>query len=78
MLCIGTIAAFWVMAAALVNPVRSWRREKGAAGITRSALGMSIAHFGVGLFTLGVTIVSAFSIETSVGMILSSLDSSLP
>ena len=25
---------------------------------------MSVAHFGVGVFTLGVTIVSAFSIET--------------
>jgi cytochrome c-type biogenesis protein CcmF len=64
LISVGTIAAFWVMASALVQPVRSWRRERGAARITRSALGMSIAHFGVGLFVLGVTIVSAFSIET--------------
>ncbi|MFQ5610098.1 MAG: cytochrome c-type biogenesis CcmF C-terminal domain-containing protein, partial [Woeseiaceae bacterium] len=56
--------AFWIMAASLIQPMRSWRRESGSTGITRSALGMSIAHFGVGIFTLGVTIVSAFSIET--------------
>ena len=29
----------------------------------RSMLGMSIAHFGVGMFVLGVTIVSSFSVE---------------
>ena len=27
-------------------------------------LGMNVAHFGVGVFVLGVTVVSAFSIET--------------
>ena len=64
LLCVGTIAAFWVMASSLVIPIRSWRREAGASRMTRAQLGMSVAHFGVGVFTLGVTIVSAFSIET--------------
>jgi len=64
LLCVGTIGAFWIMASSVIQPLRSLRRERGAAGITRSALGMSVAHFGVGVFALGVTIVSAFSIET--------------
>ena len=64
LLCVGTIGAFWIMGSSVIQPWRSFRRERGAAGITRSALGMSVAHFGVGVFTLGVTIVSAFSIET--------------
>ncbi len=64
LLSVGTIGAFWIMATSAIQPLRSWRRAKGAAGITRSALGMSVAHFGVGVFVLGVTIVSAFSIET--------------
>jgi len=64
LLCVGTIGAFWIMASSVIQPLRSLRRERGTAGITRSALGMSVAHFGVGVFTLGVTIVSAFSIET--------------
>ncbi|MCH7981820.1 MAG: heme lyase CcmF/NrfE family subunit [Proteobacteria bacterium] len=64
LLVVGTVGAFWIMASSVIQPLRSWRRERGATRITRSALGMSVAHFGVGVFTLGVTIVSAFSIET--------------
>ena len=64
LLCVGTVGAFWIMSMSVIQPIRSWRRERGAAAITRSALGMSVAHFGVGVFVLGVTVVSAFSIET--------------
>ncbi len=64
MLAVGCIAAFWIVVSALVPIVRSLRREKGAAGITRSVLGMSVAHFGMGVFVLGVTIVSAFGVES--------------
>ncbi len=68
LLVVGCAAAFWIIATSLVLPLRSWRREKGSAGITRSQLGMSIAHLGMGLFVLGVTIVSAFSVETDRAM----------
>ncbi len=64
LLCVGVGVAIWIMASSLILPIRSWRRDKRAAGMPRSMLGMSVAHFGVGVFTLGVTIVSAFSIET--------------
>jgi len=63
LLSIGAIAGFWIMSVSLLQPLRSWRRAPGTPGITRAALGMSVAHFGVGLFTLGVTIVSSFTIE---------------
>ncbi len=63
MLVVGCIAAVWMVATSVVLPIRSWRREKGAAGITRSALGMSVAHLGMGLFVLGATLVSAFGVE---------------
>ena len=64
MLVVGCGAAAWIAISTLIPVVRSLRREKGAAGITRSALGMSIAHFGVGLFVIGVTVVSAFGVES--------------
>ena len=57
---VGTIAAAWIIIVALLDPIRSWRREKGTAGMTRGMLGMSVAHFGLGLFVLGVAVVSAF------------------
>ena len=63
MLAVGAIAAFSVMIAAVLDPIRSLRRKAGSAGLTRGALGMSVAHFGVGVFVLGVTIVSAFTVE---------------
>ncbi len=64
MVSIGTAAAIWIMLSALIEPIRSLRRAPGSASITRSMLGMSVAHFGVGFFTLGITLVSAFNVET--------------
>jgi len=58
---VGTIAAIWVAATSLIQPLRAWR---SGVRMTPAVLGMSVAHFGVGLFVLGVTTVSAFSIET--------------
>jgi cytochrome c-type biogenesis protein CcmF len=60
---VGSIAAFWIIGVALLQPLRSLRRAPGTPGITRSVLGMSVAHLGLGLFVLGVTIVSAFTVE---------------
>jgi cytochrome c-type biogenesis protein CcmF len=68
MVSVGTVAAFWIMLASLQEPIRSWRREKGTPAITRSMLGMSVAHFGVGVFALGITLVSAFTVESDQAM----------
>ena len=68
MLVVGCFAAAWIVITSLIQPVRSWRRKKGATAITRSALGMSIAHLGMGLFVIGVTIVSAFGVESDRAM----------
>ncbi len=65
---VGCVAAVWIVASSLIQPLRSWRRADGSAGITRSALGMSIAHLGVGFFVIGVTIVSAFGEESDRAM----------
>ncbi len=68
MVSIGVIAAAWIVITSLLDPIRSWRRPEGAARITPAVLGMCIAHLGVGLFVLGVTIVSAFNVETDMTM----------
>ncbi len=68
LLIVGCATALWIIFSSLVQPIRSLRREKGSAGITRSALGMSVAHLGMGFFVLGVTVVSAFSIESDRAM----------
>lgn len=68
MLFIGCAAAVWIVVMSLIQPWRSWRRKEGGARITRSALGMSIAHLGMGLFVIGATIVSAFGVESDRAM----------
>ena len=68
LLVVGCVAAVWIFITSLIQPIRSWRRKDGSAAITRSALGMSIAHFGMGLFVIGVTIVSAFGVESDRAM----------
>jgi cytochrome c-type biogenesis protein CcmF len=68
LLTVGTVAAFWIVATALVLPLRSWRRASGAPPMTRGVFGMSVAHIGLGVFVLGVTIVSAFSVEADMRM----------
>ncbi|MGB5164972.1 MAG: heme lyase CcmF/NrfE family subunit [Woeseiaceae bacterium] len=61
---IGSVGGVWLIVSSLLEPLRSLRREKGTAGLPRAVWGMSIAHLGVGVFTLGVTMVSAFNVET--------------
>jgi cytochrome c-type biogenesis protein CcmF len=68
MVSVGVIAAIWVISTSLLDPIRSWRRAEGSAKITPAILGMSVAHLGVGLFILGVTVVSAFNVETDMSM----------
>jgi cytochrome c-type biogenesis protein CcmF len=59
---VGVAAAAWLLLAALLDPVRALLRR--GAPLTRAAAGMNLAHFGLGLFVLGVTVTSSFNIET--------------
>ena len=68
LLAVGCAAALWIIISSLIQPLRSLRRTEGSTGITRSALGMCVAHLGMGLFVLGVTVVSAFGIESDRAM----------
>jgi cytochrome c-type biogenesis protein CcmF len=66
----GTILGLWTLFTAgeeiwrRVRAKRSW--ADGVAGIPRAVWGMSIAHFGLGLFVLGITHVTSFGAERDV------------
>jgi cytochrome c-type biogenesis protein CcmF len=60
---LATVIGLWVCAAALLDPFRKWVLRQGAP-LTRSQLGMCLAHLGVGVFILGATTVSAYNVET--------------
>ncbi len=64
LVAVGTVGGVWLVLSSLLPMLRNLRRQEGQARLPRAAVGMSIAHLGVGVFTLGVTMVSAFSVET--------------
>jgi len=52
----------WVCVASLLDPIAKLVLHRGAP-FTRGQLGMSLAHFGVGVFILGATVASAYNFE---------------
>ncbi|HQU14614.1 MAG: c-type cytochrome biogenesis protein CcmF [Chromatiales bacterium 21-64-14] len=69
---LAVVLAFWVMSLS-VRDVWGRIRHNRAAGtpwyrVHRHFLGMSIAHFGIGVFVLGVTLTSTGSLEKDVIM----------
>ena len=65
MTMIGIITGLWVVAAAMLDPVKRLLRPGSAAmPFARAQWGMMFAHLGVGVFILGVTVTSSYSIET--------------
>jgi cytochrome c-type biogenesis protein CcmF len=62
---IGFGGGFFLMASSLWEPVvRLWRRQAQS----QAAVGMAVAHFGIGLFVIGVSGVASYKIEKDVSM----------
>jgi cytochrome c-type biogenesis protein CcmF len=59
---VGFIAGCWMIFASCRDPVAALLGR--GPRITQSMLAMQLAHIGVGLFVIGVTATSSFSIET--------------
>ncbi len=65
MTMVGVVVGLWVVAAALLEPVQRMRRpSRSVTPLSRSQWGMTLAHFGIGIFILGATITSSYNVET--------------
>jgi cytochrome c-type biogenesis protein CcmF len=62
---VGFALALWVMATSIAIPVARLRARLPVPG---AVLGMVIAHFGLGLTTLGITGVQSFKVEKDVAL----------
>ncbi len=62
---LGFALALWVMVSSLAIPVARLRARQPIPG---AVLGMVIAHFGMGLATLGITGVQSFRVEKDVAL----------
>jgi cytochrome c-type biogenesis protein CcmF len=65
MATIGFALALWVMGSSLMIPFARLRARQGIPG---AVLGMVVAHFGIGLVTLGITGVQSFKVEKDVAL----------
>jgi cytochrome c-type biogenesis protein CcmF len=62
---IGLIFGLWIIFSALIEPIQRWRLGQH---LPRAALGMAVAHLGVGLFAIGASGVESYKIEKDVAL----------
>jgi len=55
----------WIILASLVDPIDRIRRK---LTLSRSVIGMTVAHIGLGMFVISVTTVESFTIERDVAL----------
>ncbi|HEX6572876.1 MAG TPA: heme lyase CcmF/NrfE family subunit [Steroidobacteraceae bacterium] len=60
MASVGVAAGLWVILSALYEPAQRLRKKQS---LPRGLVGMTVAHIGVGLFAIGVTITQSYRIE---------------
>jgi cytochrome c-type biogenesis protein CcmF len=62
---IGVVLAMWIIVSALIDPVDRLRRR---LSISPAVLGMTLAHIGLGVTTLGITTMETRMMERDVSM----------
>ncbi|MBS0416946.1 MAG: heme lyase CcmF/NrfE family subunit [Proteobacteria bacterium] len=55
----------WIILSSLVDPIDRLRRK---LSLSRSVIGMTVAHIGLGMFVLSVTTVESFTLERDVAL----------
>ena len=65
MTVVGLTAGVWVILSALYEP---WQRLRRKQSLSRGVLGMALAHIGVGVFAIGVTITQTYRIEKDIAL----------
>ncbi|NJD32009.1 MAG: heme lyase CcmF/NrfE family subunit, partial [Gammaproteobacteria bacterium] len=62
---LGLAAGLWVILSSLYEPVQRLRRKQS---LSRGIVGMTVAHIGVGLFAIGVTVTQTYRIEKDMAL----------
>jgi cytochrome c-type biogenesis protein CcmF len=65
MTVIGLTAGIWVILSSLSEP---WQRLRNKQSLSLGVLGMTIAHIGVGVFAIGVTVTQTYRIEKDIAL----------
>jgi cytochrome c-type biogenesis protein CcmF len=69
MTALSVVIGLWVIVTALRGLFQRARKGQGGwGGLPRAFIGMTLAHIGVGIFVLGVTLTGAYNIEKDLRM----------
>ncbi len=63
---LGVLGGFWIIFGTLSFLIRRWRDKPAGQRYTAEMLAMSSAHFGIGLWLLGVVLVNTLGVERDV------------
>jgi cytochrome c-type biogenesis protein CcmF len=62
---VGFALGIWIVLSSLIDPIDRLRR---GITVTRAILGMTLAHIGIGVFTIAITAVETYTNERDVAM----------
>ena len=62
---VGLGLGAWIVLSSLYEPIT---RLRAGQSLSRGMIGMTIAHIGVGLFAIGVTVTQSYRIEKDIGL----------
>jgi cytochrome c-type biogenesis protein CcmF len=62
---VGLTAGTWVILSSLYEPFQRLRKRQS---LSRSVVGMALAHIGVGVFAIGVTVTQTYRIEKDIAL----------
>jgi cytochrome c-type biogenesis protein CcmF len=65
MAAVGLTAGVWVILSSLYEPFQRLRLKQS---ISRGVLGMTVAHIGVGLFAIGITVTQTYRVEKDIAL----------
>jgi cytochrome c-type biogenesis protein CcmF len=65
MTCVGLTAGLWIILSSLYEPAQRLRRRQS---LSPGVLGMTVAHIGVGLFAIGVSVTQSYKIEKDIAL----------
>jgi len=65
MASVGLTAGIWVILSALYEPIQRLRNRQS---LSRGVIGMTVAHIGVAMFCIGVTVVQSYRVEKDIAL----------
>ncbi|MGI9246020.1 MAG: heme lyase CcmF/NrfE family subunit [Steroidobacteraceae bacterium] len=65
MASVGLALGLWVILSALYEPFERLRKRQS---LSRGLLGMTVAHIGIGMFAIGVTVVQSYRVEKDIAL----------